>query len=125
MSILCMQLKEEVELQKQRNIAELNDLDEDTRIEIEGFRTGTYVRLEIQAVPCEMVEYFDPSRPILVGGISLMEENEGYMQVCTHYLYSDLSSLLYYNYIIFGVLTFITSLVLLQSYLSLFFCCVS
>ncbi|XP_057549776.1 ribosome biogenesis protein bms1 [Amaranthus tricolor] len=74
-------LKEEVELQKQRNIAELNDLDEDTRIEIEGFRTGTYVRLEIQAVPCEMVEYFDPSRPILVGGISLMEENEGYMQV--------------------------------------------
>ncbi|KNA09833.1 hypothetical protein SOVF_149750 isoform B [Spinacia oleracea] len=74
-------LKDEIELQKQRNLAELNDLDEATRIEIEGFRTGTYVRLEIQAVPFEMVEYFDPSHPILVGGISLAEENVGYMQV--------------------------------------------
>lgn len=74
-------LKEEIELQKQINLAELNDLDEATRIDIEGFRTGTYVRLEIEAVPCEMVEHFDPSHPILVGGISLAEENVGYMQV--------------------------------------------
>lgn len=89
--MLCMQLKEEIELRKQINIAELNDLDEATRIDIEGFRTGTYVRLEIQAVPCEMVEYFDPSHPILVGGISLAEENVGYMQVCINFLYSVLS----------------------------------
>ncbi|GAU47199.1 hypothetical protein TSUD_89080 [Trifolium subterraneum] len=41
-----MKLKEEIELQKQKNIAELNDLDEDTRLELEGFRTGTYLRLE-------------------------------------------------------------------------------
>jgi len=75
------QLKEEIELQKQRNIAELNDLDEDTRLEIEGFRTGTYLRLEIDDVPCEMVEYFDPYHPILVGGVGIGEENVGYMQV--------------------------------------------
>lgn len=87
-SCLCVQLKDEIELQKQRNLAELNDLDEATRIEIEGFRTGTYVRLEIQAVPFEMVEYFDPSHPILVGGISLAEENVGYMQVCKCVIYS-------------------------------------
>ncbi|QCD88478.1 ribosome biogenesis protein BMS1 [Vigna unguiculata] len=73
-------LKEEIELQKQRNIAELNDLDEDTRLEIEGFRTGTYLRLEIDDVPCEMVEYFDPYHPILVGGVGIGEENVGYMQ---------------------------------------------
>lgn len=73
-------LKEEIELRKQLNLAELNDLDEDTRIEIEGFRTGTYVRLEIHGVPCEMVEYFDPCHPILVGGISHGEDNVGYMQ---------------------------------------------
>ncbi|KAJ8439766.1 hypothetical protein Cgig2_009590 [Carnegiea gigantea] len=73
-------LKEEIELRKQMNLAELNDLDEATRIEIEGFRTGTYVRLEIHAVPYEMVEYFDPCHPILVGGISLGEDNVGYMQ---------------------------------------------
>ncbi|KAL4327064.1 hypothetical protein AHAS_Ahas13G0062700 [Arachis hypogaea] len=73
-------LKEEIELRKQMNIAELNDLDEDTRLEIEGFRNGTYLRLEVHDVPCEMVEYFDPYHPILVGGIGLGEENVGYMQ---------------------------------------------
>ncbi|CAJ1933369.1 unnamed protein product [Sphenostylis stenocarpa] len=73
-------LKEEIELQKQRNIAELNDLDEDTRLEIEGFRTGTYLRLEVNDVPCEMVEYFDPYHPILIGGVGIGEDNVGYMQ---------------------------------------------
>lgn len=73
-------LKEEAELQRQRNIAELNDLDEAERIEIEGYRTGTYLRLEIHDVPYEMIEHFDPCHPILVGGIGLTEENVGYMQ---------------------------------------------
>lgn len=75
-------MKEEIELRKQINISELNDLDEATRLEIEGYRTGTYLRLEIHDVPCEMVEHFDPCLPILVGGIGLGEESVGYMQVC-------------------------------------------
>ncbi|KAM1873072.1 hypothetical protein ACFX13_006958 [Malus domestica] len=74
-------LKDEIELRKQKNIAELNELDEATRLEVEGFRTGTYLRLEVHDVPYEMVEYFDPCHPILVGGIGLGEENVGYMQV--------------------------------------------
>lgn len=74
-------LKEEIDLRKQMNLAELNDLDEATRVEIEGYRTGTYLRLEVHDVPFEMVEYFDPFHPVLVGGISLSEENVGYMQV--------------------------------------------
>ncbi|KAI3903001.1 hypothetical protein MKW92_042185 [Papaver armeniacum] len=41
---------------------------------------GTYVMLEVCDVPFEMVETFDPCHPILVGGISLEEENVGYMQ---------------------------------------------
>ncbi|KAI4313296.1 hypothetical protein L6164_026287 [Bauhinia variegata] len=73
-------LKEEIELQKQMNIAELNDLDEATRLDIEGFQTGTYLRLEVQNVPFELVEYFNPYHPILVGGIGLAEEGHGYMQ---------------------------------------------
>ncbi|GJX23552.1 ribosome biogenesis protein BMS1 [Tanacetum coccineum] len=73
-------LKEEAELQRQRNIAELEDLDEATRIDVEGYRTGTYLRLEIHNVPYEMIEHFDPCHPILVGGIGLSEENVGYMQ---------------------------------------------
>ena len=63
------------------NISELNDLDEATRIEVEGFKVGTYLRLEIHDVPYEIVEYFDPCHPILLGGIGLGEENVGYMQV--------------------------------------------
>lgn len=76
-----LQLKEEMELRKQMNISELNELDEATRVEVEGFRTGTYMRLEIHNVPFELVENFDPHHPILVGGIGLGEDNVGYMQV--------------------------------------------
>ena len=82
-----MQLKEEIELRKQMNMAELNDLDDAMRIEIEGFRTGSYLRLEVHNVPCEMVEHFDPCHPILIGGVGIGEEHEGYMQVrCPYHL---------------------------------------
>ncbi|ESQ55660.1 hypothetical protein EUTSA_v10027216mg, partial [Eutrema salsugineum] len=73
-------LKEELEIRKQMNLLALNELDEDTRIEVEGFRTGTYLRLEIHNVPYEMVEFFDPCHPVLVGGIGFGEDNAGYMQ---------------------------------------------
>ncbi|KAG2267559.1 hypothetical protein Bca52824_062114, partial [Brassica carinata] len=73
-------LKEELEIRKQMNLLELNDLDEDTRIEIEGFRTGTYLRLEIHNVPYEMVDFFDPCHPVLIGGIGFGEDSAGYMQ---------------------------------------------
>lgn len=77
-------MKEEIEIRKQMNIAELNELDEATRVEVEGIRTGTYLRLEVHDVPFELVEHFDPCHPILVGGIGLGEENVGYMQVCLY-----------------------------------------
>ncbi|XP_042035719.1 ribosome biogenesis protein bms1-like [Salvia splendens] len=74
-------LKEKMELQKQTNIAELADVDEDKRVEIEGFRTGTYLRIEVRDVPYEMVDNFNPFHPILVGGLALGEDSVGYMQV--------------------------------------------
>ncbi|VVB12711.1 unnamed protein product [Arabis nemorensis] len=73
-------LKEETEIRRQMNMVALNELDEDTRVEIEGYRTGTYLRLEIQNVPYEMVKFLDPCHPILVGGIGFGEDNAGYMQ---------------------------------------------
>ncbi|KAL6976243.1 Glycoside hydrolase 2 (Mannanase, beta-galactosidase) [Sarracenia purpurea var. burkii] len=79
--VKLMKLKEEIEFRKQMNEAELNDLDEATRVGIEGYRTGTYLRLEVHDVPFEMVEYFNPYHPVLVGGIGLGEDNVGYMQV--------------------------------------------
>ncbi|KAJ7542996.1 hypothetical protein O6H91_09G021300 [Diphasiastrum complanatum] len=74
-------VKEEIELRKQRNIAELGEVDEITRLEMEGFCTGAYLRLEFHRMPYEMVQYFDPRHPILVGGLSSGEESVGYMQV--------------------------------------------
>ncbi|KAI3891292.1 hypothetical protein MKX03_000120 [Papaver bracteatum] len=57
-----------------------NDLVELTHMENEGFRTGTYLRLEVHGVPFKMVQNHDPCQPILVGGISSEAENNGYMQ---------------------------------------------
>lgn len=48
---------------------------------MEGYRAGTYVRLELQGVPCELVANFDPRFPILVGGLGQAEEAVGYMTV--------------------------------------------
>lgn len=74
-------LKEEIELRKQRNLAELKNVDDETRLRMEGFTVGTYLRLELHGVPCEMVQYFDPRHPLIVGGIGTLEEGVGYVQV--------------------------------------------
>ncbi|KAI5067058.1 hypothetical protein GOP47_0017586 [Adiantum capillus-veneris] len=74
-------LKEEIELRKQRNLAELANVDEETRLEMEGFKVGVYLRLELHGIPCEMVQHFDPRHPLVVGGIGPLEEGVGYIQV--------------------------------------------
>ena len=74
-------IKEEIQIWKQRNLAKLNDVDEVTRLEMEGFHTGSYLRLEVHCMPFEMVKYFNPRNPVLVGGIGGGEESVGYMQV--------------------------------------------
>lgn len=61
------------------NLVEFNDFDEVIWVEIEGFRIGIYVRLEIYDVFYEMVEYFDFCYFIFVGGFSFGEENVGCM----------------------------------------------
>ncbi len=53
----------------------------ESRAAIEGYRAGCYVRLEIENVPCEMIENFDPRNPIIVGGLLSSEERFGYLTV--------------------------------------------
>lgn len=48
---------------------ELDGLDEEARIALEGVRPGLYVRLELQDVPVEFVKYFDPDNPVVIGGL--------------------------------------------------------
>ena len=47
---------------------------------MQGHRPGNYVRLKFSGIPCEMVDNFDPRRPLLIGGLGRSEEKTGYMQ---------------------------------------------
>ncbi|XP_066522644.1 ribosome biogenesis protein BMS1 homolog [Hoplias malabaricus] len=74
-------LKEEMHKQAELNRAEFEDMDDETRVQYEGFRPGMYVRLEIPALPCEFVTNFDPHYPILLGALGASEGNVGYLQM--------------------------------------------
>ncbi len=78
----------------QLNRAEFEDVDDETRVQYEGFRPGMYVRLELSSLPCEFVINFDPHYPIILGGLGSSEGNVGYLQVCVMVsLYSGMSTL--------------------------------
>lgn len=73
--------KAEFSRQKDLNEAEFEGLDNEARAQIEGYRSGSYVRLEIHHVPCELVEHFNPHNPLIVGGLLAAEEQFGYVTV--------------------------------------------
>ncbi|CAE7070019.1 unnamed protein product [Rhizoctonia solani] len=75
------QKKDEIARQLALNRAEFEGLDEETRVMVEGHRAGAYVRIELENVPCELVEHFDPAFPIVVGGLLPAEERFGFIQV--------------------------------------------
>lgn len=56
-------------------------MEDEVRVQYEGFRPGMYVRVEIPALPCEFVTNFDPHYPIILGGLGASEGNVGYLQV--------------------------------------------
>ncbi len=49
---------------------ELDTLHASTREAMEGLRPGRYVRLMLTRAPCELVNNFDPTVPLLIGGIT-------------------------------------------------------
>jgi ribosome biogenesis protein BMS1 len=73
--------KDEMARQLALNRAEFEGIDSESRTLVEGFRPGHYVRIELADVPCEMIENFDPTYPIVVGGLLPAEERFGYIQV--------------------------------------------
>lgn len=72
---------EEIERQKKINMQEFEGVDEDLRNQIEGFRPGAYLRIQMENIPAEFVEFFDPSYPIIIGSLHSTEETFGFVQV--------------------------------------------
>lgn len=70
-------------LQKQLDInrAEFDQLDEASRIRVEGHKAGTYARIVLEQVPYEFSANFNPRFPIIIGGLTPTEERFGYLQV--------------------------------------------
>ena len=78
---LCRQVKEELELRRQRTQSALSQMDEASRVAMEGHPVGSYVRLLFRNLPAEFMIHFDPSVPVLVGAVQPSEEALGYMKV--------------------------------------------
>jgi ribosome biogenesis protein BMS1 len=70
-------------IQKQLDInkAEFENLDDRTRVNVEGYRAGQYAKIIIENVPSEFVTQFNPRMPIIVGGILPTEDRFGFVQV--------------------------------------------
>lgn len=73
------ELKSEANRQAELNKSIFAGLDDNLRIQMEGHRAGLYVRIGFKNVPCEFVNHFDPTHPILIGSLNMTEENIGYV----------------------------------------------
>lgn len=75
------EVKDQLTKEAEQAKAEFENMDEESRIQFEGFRVGRYVRIEIEGIPAEFIRYFNPIRPVLIGGLLPSEEQLAFIQV--------------------------------------------
>lgn len=70
-------LKREKDARLKRNEEEFGIDGESGRLRFEGFRQGIYCRVRIDGIPAEFVESFDPTMPLVIGGLTPQETERG------------------------------------------------
>ncbi|XP_060536199.1 ribosome biogenesis protein BMS1 homolog [Cylas formicarius] len=75
------EMKMTAEKQAQLNKTVFENMPDEIRVEVEGFRPGMYVRIEFENVASEFVTNFDPTYPLIVGSLNMGEENVGFVNV--------------------------------------------
>lgn len=70
-------LKREKEVRLKRNQEEFGADGEPGRLRYEGFRQGIYCRVRIDGIPPEFVESFNPTAPLVIGGLTSQETERG------------------------------------------------
>ncbi|CAN7993340.1 unnamed protein product [Ixodes hexagonus] len=75
------ELKQELTEQSQMNQKEFEDLEDERRVQFEGYRAGLYLRVELHKMPCELVNHFNASYPVILGGLLAGEGRMGFCQV--------------------------------------------
>ncbi|XP_030765681.1 ribosome biogenesis protein BMS1 homolog [Sitophilus oryzae] len=75
------ELKLTAEKQAQLNKTVFENLPNEIRVQMEGFRPGMYVRIEFANVPSEFITNFDPTYPLVLGSLNMGEENIGFVNV--------------------------------------------
>lgn len=73
--------KEKLQVQANMNRQVFENLEEDVRLQVEGFRAGLYVRMEFDSIPAQLVDTFSPENPMIVGGLNPGEVGDGYVRV--------------------------------------------
>lgn len=71
--------KNKMAKQLEINKSEFEEMDPATRLKIEGYRAGSYVKIVFNNIPCEFVENLQPQFPIVLGGLLPTESRFGIM----------------------------------------------
>ena len=69
------------ERQNLLNKKEFEGMSAEERMTYTGYPSGYYVRIEFSNIPYEFVKNFDPSAPVLIGGLLATEQTLGFVQV--------------------------------------------